>query len=57
MLNASKKRLFLVHGKIFHLVDPFRHRDVFSKELPGEFCQLQPISGRNVFGLSAVITD
>ena len=25
------------------LVDPFQHRDVFSKELLGEFCQLQPI--------------
>ena len=37
---ASRKRLFLIRGKIFHLVDPFQHRDVFSKELLGEFCQL-----------------
>ena len=27
----------------FHFVDPFQHRDVFSKELLGKFCQLQPI--------------
>ena len=41
--REQKRRLFLIHGKIFHLVDPFQHRDIFSKELLGEFCQLQPI--------------
>ena len=41
MLNASKKRLFLVHGKIFQLVDPVQYQDVFSKGLLREFCQLQ----------------
>ena len=43
VLKRVKERLFLFHGKIFHLVDPFQHRDVFSKEFLGEFCQLQPI--------------
>ena len=37
VLSASKKKLFLVDGKVFHFVDPF------SKELLSEFCQLQPI--------------
>ena len=41
VLSASKKRLFLVQGKIFHFVDPFQHLDVLSKELLGQFCQLQ----------------
>ena len=41
--REQKRGLFLIHGKIFHLVDPFQHRDIFSKELLGEFCQLQPI--------------
>ena len=30
-------------GEIFNFVDLFQHRDVFSKELLGEFCQLQPV--------------
>ena len=42
VLKREQKRLFLVHRKIFHFVDPFQHRDVFSKELLCEFCQLQP---------------
>ena len=42
MLSASKKKLFFVHRKIFQLVDPVQHQDVFSKGLLGEFCQLQP---------------
>ena len=40
--SEGKKGLFLVYGKIYHLVDPLQHRDVFSKELLGEFCQLEP---------------
>ena len=28
------------HGKVFHLVDPLQHQDVFSKDLLDEFCQL-----------------
>ena len=42
MLSASKKKLFFVHRKIFQLVDPVQHQDVFSKGLLGEFFQLQP---------------
>ena len=42
VLRPSKKKLFLVHWKIFQLVDPVQHQDVFSKDLLGEFCQLQP---------------
>ena len=30
------KRMFLVHGKIFHLVDPVQHQDVFSNDLLGD---------------------
>ena len=32
-----------VPGRFSIFVDPFQHRGVFSKELLGEFCQLQPI--------------
>ena len=42
MLSASKKKLFFVQRKIFQLVDPVQHQDVFSKGLLSEFCQLQP---------------
>ena len=38
VLKREQKEAFLVHRKIFHLADPFQHRDVFSKELLGEFC-------------------
>ena len=37
------RALSLVHGKIFHFVDPFQQRNVFSKKFLSEFCQLQPI--------------
>ena len=48
----SKKRLFLVHGKIFHLVDPVQPQDVFSKDLLGKFSVEMYL-----FFLSAEITD
>ena len=43
MLSASKKKLFLVLWKIFQLVDPVQHQDVFSKGLLGEFFHIQPL--------------
>ena len=43
--STSKKRLSLIHRKIFHLMDPLQHQDVFSKDLLGEFCQLLPFQG------------
>ena len=42
MLSTSKKKVFLVQGEIFYLVDPVQHQDLFSKGLLGEFCQRQP---------------
>ena len=42
VLSASKMKLFFVHRKIFQLVDPVQHQVIFSKDLLGEFYQLQP---------------
>ena len=35
VLKNQQKRLFLVQGKIFHLVNPLQHQDVFSNDLTG----------------------
>lgn len=42
VLSLSKKKLFLVYGKIFQYVDTVQNQDVFSKDPLGNFCQLQP---------------
>ena len=57
MLLLPAKKLFLVHRKIFQFVDPVQHQDVFSQDLPSEFCKLQPLSGRNFLAFSTKITD
>ena len=41
-VSTSEKKLFLVHEKTLHLMDPVQHQNAFSKDLLGKFWQLQP---------------
>ena len=43
VLKREQKEAVSRSREDFPSVDPFQHRDLFSKELLGEFCQFQPI--------------